>query len=614
MENKFFLGCNYWSSRDAIYMWRNWDDSVIEKDFKILSEHGIDLLRVFPLWPDFQPIKKLYGQNMKFVEMGYKDGPLPNTPAGKYGIDEEMMARFDRLVELSEKYGMKIIVGLITGWMSSQMFAPPALEGMNIITDPEAIKWQVRFIKYFVSHYADNKTIIMWDLGNECNNMSIAANADQAWLWANSLADAVKANDPQKRPVLTGLHGCTIDGVWRIKDMGEVCDGLTTHPYTCFVPHCDNDKIHSIRPMLHSVCESLYYRDMSGKPCIIEEIGTIMGVLNGNKNSGDFTKATVYSAWAHDIPAYMWWCNHDMDHLTVTPYRWNLLERELGLITGDGRVKEPLKEMKAFSEFLKDFPYKKLAAPETDGIILVGKTEGPFDNWGYSYNSYCLAKQAGLNMGFSYINDPLPDAKLYILPCITGFEYMNAQSFDDLMEKVKNGATVYMSMDDVYMTGFEKYMGVELITKYQSKANHTVELAGKKLDVFANCAVELSPTTAQVLARDQKGEACFFKNSYGKGTVYVFTYPLESYLHGVANGLDTEDHYEFYKLFAEEKPIHSNYKNVCLTKHGDVFVAINYSDKAYDKPVETADLKFKVLKGDIDHIEPYDTLIFEACK
>ncbi len=612
MKEKFYIGCNYWSSKDAIYMWRNWDESVIEKDFKLLSDYGVNLLRIFPLWPDFQPITKFYAAGGRVVEIGFKNGALPNTDAGKYGIDTEMMSRFDRVVELAKKYNIELIVGLVTGFMSSQLFVPPALEGLNVLTDPEAIKWQVRFIKYFVSHYAEDKTITMWDLGNECNNMGKVKNTDEVWLWCNSLSDAIRVSDPQKRPVLTGLHGCTVDGMWKISEMGEICDGLTTHPYTCFVPHCNNDKIHSIRPMMHSICESIYYSDISGKPCIIEEIGTIMGVINGNKNSGDFTKATIYSAWAHDIPAYMWWCNHDMDHLTCTPYRWNLLERELGLVTGDGKIKEPIKEMKAFSDFLKDFPYKKLPAPERDGVILVGKTENDFDNWGYSYNSYVLSKQAGLNMGFAYINDPLPDSDLYILPCITGFEYMTAQGFDNLMEKVKNGATVYMSFDDVYMTGFEKYMGVELVTKYQERKMHTVTLNDKDYMISANCTVELNPTTAQVLATNEKGEPCYFKNSYGKGTVYVLTYPLESYLLGVANGMDNEDYHEIYSIFAKEKPVYSEYKNVCLTKHGDIYVAINYSDKAYDKPINIGNCKYEILKGDINHIEPYETLIFKV--
>lgn len=612
MKEKFYLGCNYWSSRDAIYMWRNWDETVIENDFKKLSEYGIDLLRVFPLWPDFQPITKFYAGGGRVVEIGFKNGPMPNTEAGKYGVDEVMMGRFDRLVELAEKYNMEIIVGLVTGFMSSQLFVPPALEGINVLTDPEAIKWQVRFIKYFVSHYANNKTITMWDLGNECNNMGTVNTTDQVWLWCNSLSDAIKVSDPQNRPVLTGLHGCTVNGLWRIKDMGEVCDGLTTHPYTCFVPHCDNDKVHSIRPMLHSVCESLYYADMSGKPCIIEEIGTITGVLNGNKNSGDFAKATIYSAWAHGIPAYMWWCNHDMEHLTCTPYRWNLLERELGLITGQGTVKEPLKEIKAFADFLKTFPYKTLPKPESDGIILVGNTEGAFDNWGYSLNSYTLAKQAGLNMNFSYINDPLPDAKLYILPCITGFEYLTAESFDNLMEKVKTGATVYLSMDDVYMTGFEKYMGVELVTKYRNRGMHTVSIGDKSYDIFGNCAVELEPLTAEVIGTNENGKPCFFKNSYGKGTVYTFTYPLESFLINQPNILDRKDYYEIYSLLSEKKPIYSNYKNVCLTKHGDIYVAINYSDTAFGNPLTLNGAKFEMLKGDIDYIGAYETIIFKV--
>lgn len=134
-------------------------------------------------------------------------------------------------------------------------------------------------------------------------------------------------------------------------------------------------------------------------------------------------------------------------------------------------------------------------------------------------------------------------------------------------------------------------MGVELVTKYQERKMRTVMFDGKEYNVCANCTVELNPTTAKILATNENGEPCFFKNNYGKGTVYVLTYPLEGYLLGVSNAMDNENYHEIHSTFAKEKPVYSKYKNVCITNHSDIYVAINYSDKFYNKPINTVSFK-----------------------
>ena len=42
-------------------MWNEWNEAVVDDDFRLLAEIGIKLVRVFPLWSDFQPIEKVYG-------------------------------------------------------------------------------------------------------------------------------------------------------------------------------------------------------------------------------------------------------------------------------------------------------------------------------------------------------------------------------------------------------------------------------------------------------------------------------------------------------------------------------------------------------------------------
>lgn len=72
----FFTGINYWGSKDATHMWEHFDAAEIEKDFQVLRDCGITHLRVFPLWPVFQPLKALYGPQ-EVYEYGLGEEKLP---------------------------------------------------------------------------------------------------------------------------------------------------------------------------------------------------------------------------------------------------------------------------------------------------------------------------------------------------------------------------------------------------------------------------------------------------------------------------------------------------------------------------------------------------------
>jgi Endo-beta-mannanase len=171
LQSPFFLGVNYWASHAGTRMWSDWRPEIVERDFRLLADSGVEVLRVFPLWPDFQPIHRLYGG--EGIDKGIRFGEqhVPDTEAGHAGMSELMMERFVQLVEIAERHNLKLIVGLITGWMSGRLFVPPALEGKSILRDPDAIRWQSRFVTYFIKHTRELDSIIAWDLGNECNVM-----------------------------------------------------------------------------------------------------------------------------------------------------------------------------------------------------------------------------------------------------------------------------------------------------------------------------------------------------------------------------------------------------------------------------------------------------------
>jgi hypothetical protein len=53
--DRFVLGVNYWPRRSAMGWWSNFDAGEVDEDFALLADLGMDVVRVFLLWDDWQP-------------------------------------------------------------------------------------------------------------------------------------------------------------------------------------------------------------------------------------------------------------------------------------------------------------------------------------------------------------------------------------------------------------------------------------------------------------------------------------------------------------------------------------------------------------------------------
>ncbi len=555
MLNGFLIGCNYWASHAGTAMWSDWNPTIVERDLAIFASCGMNILRVFPLWPDFQPIEALYTASGMLKEFRFGETPLPDTEEGRAGVSIEAIKRFEEFLRISEKYGLKIIVGLLTGWMSGRLFVPNGLQGRNVLTDPLCLIWETRFIRYFVNRFKHEPSVIAWDLGNECNVMGNVDDRESAWTWTSATSNTIRATDPT-RPVISGMHSLSPSGVWTIQDQAENTDILTTHPYPCFTPHCDQDPANTIRTILHSACESLFYRGIGGKPCIIEEIGTLGPSLASEEVAADFVRATLFSAWVHNIPGYLWWCANDQDLLTNAPYDWHGCERELGLVRSDHSIKPALDSMSRFAKFLQSTGLHKLPSRRTDAICIL--THGQ-DQWAAAYSSFVLAKQVDIEMEFRYCDQPLPDAPIYLLPSVIGDQSISKRHLTKLMEKVENGATLYISTDGAIISPFAKITGVTIASRYKRSTSTGIDLHldGDKfrLHLQAQYTLHAQSTDGQALAWDENGNTCFYAYTYGRGKVFFLDFPLEHMLAhqpGAFHSNYAEPYYKIYSAFATD--------------------------------------------------------------
>lgn len=643
-DNVFMTGCNYWASHAGMYMWRRWNADVVEKDIAELARNGVNIMRVFPLWPDFQPICRLLGGHMMDKGVCQGGGPLANEA----GVDEEMMRRFRFLCDVSEKNGVKLVVGLITGWMSGRMFVPSALESKNPIADAEAIKWEVRFVRHFVREMRDHPAIIGWDLGNECNVMAGApgcndavgvADCNQAWVWMNSITLAIRAED-DTRPVVSGMHGgynCRGQR-FNLYDQGELLDELSTHPYPLFTPYCDLDPFNGIRSETHPVAESLFYWGLSGKHCFVEEVGDLGRGTCSPERSAANARCGMVTAWANGLGAYVWWCAFDQEHLGFPPYSWNAVERELGLFSRNYEPKPTLREMDAFHKFLSSLPADVacLAPRRIDATVLVSDREKA---WPSAFGAYLLSRQAGFDIRFASAERfPLPETPIYILPSGAGCEQWeydpySQQAWDAVLEKAKSGATILISKgNDTRYSGLLRATGNQIEYFRRVPREFSFTLKGREgLEIIAHdeTTTEIKPKGSEVLGITAEGRVVVTTYGYGKGKVVFCNFPIESdslLRTDCFEGERPNPRYLVYREVAEiagldRRVLKVDAPGVGLTEHVQpsgttIVVAVNYDNRPVRAAVRINGTIGKVFAGIVkrDYIDlpANDYAVFEV--
>lgn len=525
-DGVFRCGCNYWASHAGIFMWRNWNPGRVESDLDKLAANGMSVLRVFPLWPDFQPLTSQYGCVGKFRGWSQNGEPLRNYAA----VDDEMIERFRFLCRAAEKRGQRLVVGLVTGWMSGRLFVPPALERKNPITDAESIMWQTRFVKYFVECLRNEKGIVAWDLGNECDCLGHSDRA-QFRNWMHSISSTIRLADPT-RPVVSGMHGVKsvsdpdfAQERVNARDQGELIDILTTHPYPLWTPGMNTEPFDGIRNVCHAACETTYYADLSGKPAFVEEAGSMGPQIVSEERAAKMLRASLFSTWAANIDTYCWWCAFDQNRLDYSPYDWTAIERELGLFTFAGEPKPTALAMRDFTAFIKTLPFKVLPKRKIDAVVVISERE---NFWPQAMGAWTLARESGFDVRFAGAERELPESKFYILPSGSSYQTYSAKAFHRVMDKAREGATVLVTLGNgAVLSDTRECFGIKVENHYRLQNRIELDFGKDSFGFVESHRRELTVKEATTILRDKSGASVMTAMKLGKGKVLYFNGALE---------------------------------------------------------------------------------------
>ncbi len=604
MENRwkdFMIGVNYWDSASGTDMWAKFDADVIEKDLTALEGCGVKYMRVFPNWRDFQPVCSLiacHGDHKQYLLTGDR------KPENEFYIDPVMIDRFLLFCDMAKKHGMKLIVSILTGWMSGRMFCPPALEGKDLISNYECLRFESKFIRGFVRMVKHHDAIAVWDLGNECNCLGNARSRSEAYVWTANVRNSILAED-QTRAIMSGMHALDHPNgqAWTIEDQGELTDMLTPHPYPSPTIGGDVEPADRLRTTMLPTAQCAYYSDISGKPAMIQEQGTFSDMLINREGAADFMRVNVCSSWANGYKGYLWWCGMEHLKLTQPPYCWSMIERELGMVDVDRNPKPVGREMKRLSDLLDTLP--ELPEKQRDAVCVLSYGQ---NQWQVGAANYILCKMAGLEVTMFKCAEEfreIPHAPLYFLPSICGWAALYKDTWDTLVERVRDeGASLLVTVNSGLLTEFEKLTGMRSDGMLNGgRETATFDFEDGKLSVPFNYGKKflLHSIGAEVLGTDGTGNVVLSRNRLGKGYIYLLGFPLESFVWSwpmVFAGDNMPEYYKIYRAFGrnvlDAKPLVSDNPQLGLTLHpnadGSYYaVAVNYSEKAQDTQFRLAD-------------------------
>jgi hypothetical protein len=315
----------------------------------------------------------------------------------------------------------------------------------------------------------------------------------------------------------------------------------------------------------------------------------------------------------------MWWCANEQTNLMTDPYTRQMVELELGMRREDGSPKPVLAEVGKISKVIKSFGGPLPSAKEDAVCILTHDQK----QWGVAYMTYGLAKKAGMNIGYASCDAKLPDSNVYLMPSINGCYVMPRENYLELIRRVEDGATLYISNDDGILAQFEQLTGLRVIDACIEKESGALNLDDSSFAFERTRRYETASVGAKILATDNRGLPIISEYRKGKGKVIYVNFPLEANLITRSDAFSSNEHLIYRTLFRDVIASHAVRSDsaIGITIHeeseGDMTVAaVNYTYEAVTPDFKIAD-GYKigdVLYGSVDSVGAFDAVIFKLIK
>ncbi len=364
----FTLGVNYWPRCKAMYWWGDFDAGEVREEFALIRELGMNVVRIFLLWDDFQP--------------------EPDS------VSKEALDNLVKVADIAAENNLGLDITFFTGHMSGPNWSPSWLLGgelpwkggnewirdivsggkqveqgyYNMFHHEVALNAERLLLKTVVDTLKEHEAIWLWNLANEPDLFAWPLTSDEGAAWVKEMVDLIKSIDP-KHPGTIGLHGDGLhrDNGLRIDKVYKHTDLAVMHSYPMYTPWARKPLDPDFVPFTCALTAAL-----AGKPVLMEEFGGCTALpgeetyimkwteTNGREREqfmaseedfAEFLRLSLSKLQDSGALGAMVWCYAD-----YIPQLWDLPpcnnsrhERFFGLVRPDGSLKPHAQVIKEFA-------------------------------------------------------------------------------------------------------------------------------------------------------------------------------------------------------------------------------------------------------------------------
>nr|MDO8111459.1 cellulase family glycosylhydrolase [Candidatus Sigynarchaeota archaeon] len=601
VDGRFFypVGVNYWPRDTAVYQWKEYDKTAIEREFGLMKSLGINCIRFFIMWDDLLKAKDT--------------------------IDGDFFPKFEHLHETARTHDIKLVPTLFIGHMSGQDWFPSwflvsdedARRGVpfqeiglpprrkfrgkvrDIYLDEDVYRNAFLQIEALLSRYKISSTIISWDLSNENQYMMRPLRPQDGFVYMKRLYEKIKEVDPG-HPVTLGMGKFSENSGFHSYDEWSIAkynDYYSVHSYPRFY----------YPPTLRYIDFYKTYKpvfDMrismaSGIPVQQQEFGLSDSAFPGKRRSsreallGGYYRTVLWGCLLNGARCgCLGWCFADFSRLLEKrdPYSHKKHELRFGVVSSSYQPKASGLAIQQFSAFINKvnvehfveepsrvaivLPWNYLDKKDVNQSLSELMDDNPMkkdrrkrflvDNWLSQnkalFSAYIFCRMAGVQPDFVPSGASLEKYRLVLLPDLKGITTGGWNVLEDL---VNAGGFVYISSNGylpeklmaAHATGptITRARRLDLEARAAPGIHAAVKAAFASLAGFSIAGVRTRapvPDNVSVIYADKANHepvACFVPAaSPGKGGFVVMTTSPEINHSSIRNAYKTESMHLFY--------------------------------------------------------------------
>lgn len=421
------VGAHYVPVEGPDWPWRV-GPAAFDRAFKAMAAAGLDTVRIDLLWAAVEP------------EPGH--------------YDEAHLGVLDEVLAAARRHGLLLHPTLFVGGeVGDAYWDVPWRAGRHPHRDWELVGLQAAQAAMLARRWRGDPAIVAWDLTDEPPLWLFPDTSDaDAATWTGTLADALRAADPDHLVTIGTASQEIGAGPFRADVVADRLDFTTVHPYPIYAPDLYPDGLLGAR-MTHAAAFETALAAGAGRPTMVHEYGASSAQFDPELVAA-YDRLLAWSALGRGSIGFLAWCWTDAEPAAFgrAPYVRQPHETQFGITDHHGELRprgRVLAELATtiraigpeFDDLAGDGPVAVAAIPvpheyalpyDPAGYGLADGPSGPYEpaervwtperdhrplvrGW---LNGFVLAARAGLSVRFprESLDDRWPDAQLLILP------------------------------------------------------------------------------------------------------------------------------------------------------------------------------------------------------